>query len=88
MAAVSPLLDQMIVLAVDPKERARIQSILYVIVILFTSPFGWIAGNLSAMNKNFPFYLNIGLFIMGVILAYFAGRVAERKEVVEAVIGN
>lgn len=85
MAAVSPLLDQMIVLAVDPKERARIQSILYVIVILFTSPFGWIAGNLSAMNKNFPFYLNIGLFVIGVILTYFAGRVSLKQEVAEVV---
>jgi len=83
MAAVSPLLDQMIVLTVDPKERARIQSILYVIVILFTSPFGWIAGNLSALNKNFPFYLNIGLFVVGVVLTYFAGSFAEKKELTE-----
>jgi Na+/melibiose symporter-like transporter len=87
MAVVSPLVDQMVVLTVDAKERARIQSILYVIVILLTSPFGWIAGNLSAMNKNLPFYLNLSLFIIGTILAYFAGQAAQDKEVMEAAIG-
>lgn len=85
VAVVSPLVDQMVVLTVDAKERARIQSILYVIVILFTSPFGWIAGNLSAMNKNLPFYLNITLFVIGTVLAYFAGRMSQ-KETVEGVI--
>ena len=64
-AAVSPLVDQMIVLTIDPKERARIQSILYVGIILLTSPFGWIAGTLSKLNKDLPFILNIVLFTIG-----------------------
>jgi len=46
-ATVSTLLDKMVVVTVDPKERARILAIIYVIVILFTTPFGWIAGRLS-----------------------------------------
>lgn len=87
VAVVSPLVDQMVVLTVEAKERARIQSILYVIVILFTSPFGWIAGNLSAMNKNLPFYLNITLFVIGTFLAYFAGRASQNNEVAKAGIG-
>jgi uncharacterized membrane protein YeaQ/YmgE (transglycosylase-associated protein family) len=42
-------------------------------IILLTSPFGWIAGNLSEINKDFPFLLNIGLFAIGAVLAYIAG---------------
>ncbi len=72
-AAVNPLVDQLTVLTVDAKERARIQSILYVGIILLTTPFGWIAGNLSAMNKDLPFILNIALFVVGAGLAYVAG---------------
>lgn len=72
-AAVNPLVDQLAAVSIEPKERARIQSILYVGIILLTSPFGWIAGNLSELNKNFPFFLNIGLFIVGAGLAYIAG---------------
>jgi DHA1 family tetracycline resistance protein-like MFS transporter len=72
-AAVSPLVDQMMVLTISARERARIQSILYVGIILLTSPFGWIAGTLSEIHKDLPFVLNIVLFAMGAVLAYVAG---------------
>jgi MFS family permease len=72
-AAVGPLADRMAVLAISARERARIQSILYVGIILLTSPFGWIAGTLSEINKALPFILNIVLFAMGAVLAYVAG---------------
>jgi MFS family permease/uncharacterized membrane protein YeaQ/YmgE (transglycosylase-associated protein family) len=85
LAVVRPLIDQMIVLTVDSKERARILSILSVGVIVFTSPFGWIAGNLSTDNKSFPFFLNIALFIVGAVLAYMAGRASQNRKVMEAV---
>ena len=78
-AVVSPLVDQMVVLTIDAKERARIQSILYVGIILITSPFGWIAGQLSGINKDFPFILNIVLFIIGAFLAYFAGQASQKN---------
>jgi MFS family permease len=77
-AVVSPLVDQMVVLTIEAKERARIQSILYVGIILITSPFGWIAGQLSEINKDLPFILNIILFSLGAFLAYFAGQAAEK----------
>jgi hypothetical protein len=64
----------MTVLTVSARERARIQSILYVGIILLTSPFGWIAGTCSEMNKNLPFILNILLFAAGAALAYVAAR--------------
>ena len=79
-AALSPLVDQMVVLTIDPKERARIQSILYVGIILLTAPFGWIAGTLSGLNKNLPFILNIILFSIGAILAYLAGNASQKRD--------
>jgi MFS family permease len=84
LAAVNPLVDQMVVLTIDPKERARIQSIMYVCIILISSPFGWIAGNLSTINKSLPFVLNIGLFIIGAALVYFAGNASQKRQVMEA----
>ena len=83
-ATVSPLVDRMTVLTIDPKERARIQSIMYVAIILLTSPFGWIAGTLSELNKDLPFILNIALFAAGAVLAVLAGRVSQRATVSEA----
>jgi len=78
-ATIYPLMDQMVVLTIDPKERARIQSILYVGIILITSPFGWIAGNLSGLDKSLPFILNIALFGIGAALAYLAGNAAQKR---------
>jgi MFS family permease len=76
-AAISPLIDKLIVLTIDPQERARIQSILYVGVILLTAPFGWIAGTLSGINNNLPFVLTIVLLLIGAVLGWLAGRAAE-----------
>ena len=84
-AAVSPLVDQMVVLTIDPQERARIQSILYVGIILITSPFGWIAGTLSGLDKSLPFILNITLFAVGAVLAYLAGNASQKRLEVEAI---
>ena len=67
------IVDKMTVLTISARERARIQSILYVGIILLTSPFGWIAGTLSEIDKAWPFVLNIVLFAMGAVLAYAAG---------------
>ena len=83
-AAVNPLVDQMVVLTIDAQERARIQSILYVGIILITSPFGWIAGNLSGIDKSLPFVLNIVLFAIGSALAYLAGNAAQKRLAIEA----
>ena len=85
-AAVSPLTDQMVALTINPQERARILSILYVGIILLTSPFGWIAGTLSARNKDLPFILNIALFAAGAVLAYMAGHASQKRLAAEMVL--
>jgi MFS family permease len=79
IATINPLVDQLTVLTIDPIERARIQSILGVGIILITAPFGWIAGILSGLDKSLPFILNILLFLIGGILAYLSGRISSKK---------
>ncbi len=73
LAAVRPLVNQLTVLAVDAKERARIQSLLFVGIILVSSPFGWIAGALSDISKDWPFILTTLLLAAGAVLAYVVG---------------
>ena len=81
----STFMDKMVVLTVDPQERARILAILYVIVIVGTTPFGWIAGQLSEVNRVFPFVLNLGILTAGACLVILAGKVANPNQTVEAV---
>jgi MFS family permease len=77
-ALLNPQLDKMMVVTVDAAERARILAIIYVIVIILTTPFGWIAGELSTMNRAYPFILNIVLFSVGGLLVWLAGRKPEK----------
>ena len=64
-------------------ERALL-SILYVVIIMLTAPFGWIAGTLSALNKDLPFMLNIALFAAGAVLAYLAGQASQKRIAADA----
>jgi hypothetical protein len=81
---VSTLLDKLVVLVVDPQERARIMGLLFVLVILLTTPFGWIGGQLSKINRALPFVLLIGLFLIGTALTLVTGRLAGNAATSEA----
>jgi MFS family permease len=71
---VSPMTESLLAVAMETKERARVSAVVYMTLILFTSPFGWIAGQLSAINRSFPFALNMGLFVIGAILVWIINR--------------
>jgi MFS family permease len=79
-AVVSTQMDRMIVINVDAQERARIMSLLFLVVIIFTSPFGWIAGQLSEIDRVLPFVMNIVFYFIGGILVLFAARHANDEE--------
>lgn len=72
--AISTLLDKLIATSVDPQERARIMALLYLVVLVATTPFGWIAGEASQLNRSLPFVINITLVVLGALLAYAASR--------------
>ena len=71
------LLEKLVVLTIDAKERARIMAIVYMVVIVFTSPFGWIAGQISEINRSLPFVLTIILFAIGGLFTLLTGRLGK-----------
>lgn len=73
-ALVSPMTESLLASAMESTERARITAMVYVSLILVISPFGWIAGQLSAINRSFPFALNMLLFALGMVLVWFIGK--------------
>lgn len=70
-ACVIPRKESLIALFVDRQDRARVSALLYVIMIGVASPFGWLIGLLSGINRMLPFVVNIGIFLlsMGIILS-------------------
>jgi Na+/melibiose symporter-like transporter len=68
VALLNPLIDSLVTLTVDVRERARVMAILTTIVIVVTSPFGLIAGQLSRHHRVLPFVLDVVLFSIGALL--------------------
>ncbi len=83
-ATVITQVDRMIVVTVDAQERARIMALLWLIIIIVSTPFGWIAGQLSEINRILPFVLNICLLIIGGILVLLAARHTAQESSAEA----
>jgi MFS family permease len=73
-ALVSPMTESLLALSMESDERARVSAMVYVSLIVLISPFGWIAGQLSALNRSLPFALNTLLFAIGLVLVWFIGR--------------
>jgi Na+/melibiose symporter-like transporter len=60
-ALVNPMTESLLAVSMESHERARLSAIVYVALLVATSPFGWIAGQLSALDRSLPFVLNMGL---------------------------
>lgn len=73
-ALVSPMTESLLALSMESNERARVSAMVYLALIVVISPFGWIAGQLSAMNRSFPFALNMILFAIGIVLVGVIGK--------------
>ncbi|MDR0400180.1 MAG: MFS transporter [Treponema sp.] len=60
------LAESLVALHVNQAERARVMAIQHMIIMFATSPFGWIGGILSGVNRAYPFMLNIALLSAGI----------------------
>jgi MFS family permease len=60
------LAESLVALHVNQEERARVMAIQHMIIMFATSPFGWIGGILSGLNRVYPFMLNIVLLSAGI----------------------
>ncbi|MDI9470107.1 MAG: MFS transporter [Bacillota bacterium] len=78
-ALVFPHRDSLLARVVDPHERSRMYSLVYITVIFLTSPFGYIAGQLSNLDRRLPFALNIALYLLALVLVQRV-RVPEKDE--------
>ncbi|NLY52392.1 MAG: MFS transporter [Firmicutes bacterium] len=85
LALLQPFMDTLVVISVDPVERARIVSILHVSMLLLSTPFGWLAGNAAELDHRLPFVINIALLILGFILVLRRGSEAGRMDPAPAV---
>jgi hypothetical protein len=61
------LAESLVALNVDKVERARVMAVQHMIIMLAVSPFGWLGGALSSVNRALPFALTTGLLVIGLL---------------------
>ena len=72
-----PRRDTLVIHNVDPAERARIRSLMMVIMLGVASPFGFIIGQISGMNRQIPFIICLGLFALIALIVLIERRHAR-----------
>jgi len=69
-----PRLDTLVFSSIDATERARCRALINVIVLAVTSPFGYLAGVISDMDRRLPFVLNIFIFMCLIFFVLYNGK--------------
>ncbi|MDR1664948.1 MAG: MFS transporter [Clostridiales bacterium] len=71
-----PRKDAIVILDMEPAERARTLSLIFMITLGVSSPFGYLAGLLSEIDRRLPFLLNLVLFAA---MLWIVGSAKEEK---------
>lgn len=74
-----PQKDSMTTIFVDKQERSRLISLIYIVMITVSTPFGWIAGALSDWNRRSPFVLNAFFYLICLLLIILAVKEEKPK---------
>lgn len=82
-AVLMPRKDSLMVLFVDPEERARMLGLLYVIMIGVSAPFGWIGGKLASIDRMLPFLLNAVLYAACGVMILCSKTIREQDKLLE-----
>jgi len=77
-ALVMPRRDSLVINNVNPAERARIRALMMAIMLGAASPFGFIIGRLSDIDRRIPFTVCLVVFVVVSIIVMFERK---RKEV-------
>ncbi len=73
-ALVMPRKDALLQLNINPKERARINSLIMSVTIAFASPFGYFTGWLSSLDRRLPFVFTFTILVAAIIIV---GRIRD-----------
>ena len=73
-SVVNPRKDALLQLNLDPQERARLNALIMASTVALSSPFGYLAGWLSSIDRRLPFGFMILLFLLAMAVV---GRIKE-----------
>ncbi len=80
LSVLNPLVESLQMTNIDPEEKARMLSILVSVMLLCASPFGYIAGLLSQVNRVLPFLLTLLIYGAAILLALGIWRIQRQEQ--------
>ncbi len=69
-ALVNPRKDALLQLNLSSKERARLNALIMASTVALSSPFGYLAGWLSSLDRRLPFVFTLLLFIVAMLVIW------------------
>ncbi len=76
----SPYLEAAVANSIDDEQRAKMFSLLSVLVLVFISPSGIIGGWTYTIDPRLPFVLIIAAFLLSILLMISFARTGEKQE--------
>ena len=73
-ALVNPRKDALLQLSLNAEERARLNALIMASTIALSSPFGYLTGWLSSLDRRLPFVFNLVLFLAAMLVI---GRIQD-----------
>ena len=64
LVCIVPRKDSLNAVFVDEQERSRVSALIFMAMVGAASPFGWIAGQLSSLDRRLPFVMNMVIFLI------------------------
>ena len=78
-AIATPRIDALAANTIDNEDRSIVNALVAVILLLISTPFGFIGGVLSETDARLPFLLTFTLFLLCLALLGLATRIEKRR---------
>jgi hypothetical protein len=79
LAMLGPLSDSLMSVSLPNLERAKMNSFIIAVILLVSTPAGWIAGQLSQLSRAYPLMLNLGLIAAQAVVAICIAKIVKAQ---------
>jgi MFS family permease len=83
LAVLGPLFEASMSIVIPGKGRARINSLIFVVMMLVSIPVVWIAGYLSQFNRALPMIMNLCIITIGIFISLLVIHTFHAQQVEE-----
>lgn len=77
LAMLGPLSESLMSVSLPSLERARMNSFIFAVILLVSTPAGWIAGQLSQSSRALPLALNLGILTAQAAVAVCIAKIVQ-----------